>query len=218
MQDNTQALLLETAHHYYLKQQQLVPHRDNLTRSQSPPDSSASKRTRDRPPCQSSGTRSFSSRRSRSQHLAAGDPLEGALVHRRVPVAGGTTVGAGALSPGVLGGLVGLESAGNFAVLDGDYTLAGVSQLLECPQGDVTVSENCRAAQEGGSMTRSERQPTSHHQLQVTASNREQCMRTTVTLLLCALGTGTAAAVKARVTPIGTALSPEHNCLRRCCY
>jgi hypothetical protein len=76
---------------------------------------------------------------SRSQHLAAGDPLEGTLVHCRVPVAGGTTVGAGALSPGVLGGLVGLESAGNFAVLDGDYTLAGVSQLLECPQGDVTV-------------------------------------------------------------------------------
>jgi len=73
------------------------------------------------------------------------DLVERALVHGGVPVAGRATVGAGALTPGVLGGLVGFEAAGDITVLDANHTLASVSKLLISPQRDIPAAHTRQA-------------------------------------------------------------------------
>lgn len=92
------------------------------------------------------------------------DPAAGnALVHGGVPVAGGSTVGAGALSPGVLGGLVDLVVACNITVLNSNDTQLGVSQLLKGPQGQVAAGRETAGSQDssrtggGGSVLGSHR-------------------------------------------------------------
>jgi hypothetical protein len=78
------------------------------------------------------------------------DPATGnTLVHGGVPVARGATVGAGALSPGVLGGLVGLVVAGHVTVLNSNDAQLGVSQLLKCPDGQV-AGEREKGTEKGG--------------------------------------------------------------------